>query len=155
MKRFVLVLAALSAGALLVLGAALAHGPGPTHPGQGRTMNMSASHSAKLWIFHVSRGCHSWSDGNRIAETVRLTLNRGGRLVIVNEDVDVHRLVQIKGRRVPLGGLMMMNHSTLVVFPKAGLYRFKTEVVEMKGMHMSEVKTVGPDHELALVVRVK
>ena len=153
MKRLLLALAVLGAAGGLAVGSAFAHGPGPKHPGAGRTMGMHAGGTAKLWILHVAKGCHSWTDGKRVAETVRLTINHGGRLVIINQDIDAHQLVELAGPRLALHGPMMMNHGLRFVFRKTGVYHFKTKTVEMPGM--PEVKTVGPDHELALIVTVK
>ena len=153
MRSLTIALAAAGAVGTLALGSAFAHGPGAEHPGAGRTMGMHATGAAKLWILHVARGCHSWSDGKRVAETVRLTINRGGRLVIVNQDVDMHQLVQTAGSKVATGAPMMMNHRVGVVFRRSGTYRFKTRVLEMEGM--MDVKTIGPDHALRLVVTVK
>ncbi len=153
MKKLLLAAVAAAFGSALILGSAFAHGPGPTHPGAGRTMGMHATGTAKLWILHVAKGCHSWTDGKRMAETVRLTINPGGRLVVVNQDIDGHKLVQTAGPRVAVGRPMAMNHGTTIVFRKPGLYKFKTRTFEMPGM--AEVHTVGPDHELTLIVRAE
>ena len=157
MKRLLVAIVVTASAGAITLGSAFAHGPGPKHPGEGRTMAMSVSGNAKLWILHVDKGCHSWSNGSRVAETVRLSMHRGAQLTILNEDVDVHQLVEMRGPRAFLGSpLMMMNHATIVTFRKAGVYHFKTRVVEMKGMNMMpKVDTKGPDHSLYLVVTVR
>lgn len=138
---------------LALVGIAFAHGPEPAKPTPGRVLSIQGSTGAKLWIVHVQRGCHSWTDGKRMGETVRLTLERGGRLRVFNNDLDAHRLVQLAGPRLALGPAMMPSHATTVVFRKPGLYRLRAVVSEMPGM--PKVKTVGPDHVLFLVVRVR
>jgi hypothetical protein len=77
-------------------------------------------------------------------------VGRTARLCIV--DVDAHRLVQSFGPNLHFAAMMMTGQRTSVTFSKAGLYRFKTAVVEMKGM--PKVKTMGPDHNLVVTVRV-
>jgi len=106
-----------------------------------------------ITIVHVTRGCHSWKVNAHVSPSAALTLRRGATLRVVDQDVDAHRLVQLAGPKIRLGGAMMMNHGKTLVFQKAGLYRFTTRVVEMAGM--PEVKTIGPDHTLLLTVRVR
>src|SRR6266511_3381394 len=85
--------------------------------------------------------------------TMRLSVGRGGRLSILNQDVDAHQLLQLSGpTKLHLGGPMMMNHGTTIAFAKRGVYRLKTKTVEMPGM--AEVETIGPDNTLRLVVTV-
>ena len=80
-------------------------------------------------------------------------MRHGGRLTILNQDVDFHRVVQLAGPRIATGSRMMMNASVRLRFTKSGLYRFKTVTSEMPGM--MDMKTVGPDYQLLLTVRVK
>lgn len=150
MKRFPIAVALTGAVASVALASAFASAP---HPGGGRTIVMRATGTAKLTIVHVARGCHSWTNGDRIGETVRLTLDRGGRVVIVNQDVDAHKLVQTAGPKVVTGAPMMMNSRRTIVFRQAGMYHLKTRTVEMPGM--PEIDTAGPDHALWLTVTVK
>ncbi len=113
----------------------------------------SAPASRKLTIQHVRKGCHVWSNGKTTSPTMRLSLGRGGRLSILNQDVDAHQLLQLSGpTKLHLGGPMMMNHGTTIAFAKRGVYRLKTKTVEMPGM--AEVETIGPDNTLRLVVTV-
>jgi hypothetical protein len=115
----------------------------------------AAPDSAQLTILHVQEGCHIWSDGNRRAATMRLTMAEGGTLTLVNQDVDVHRLVQLAGPDVALGGTLMMGGRTALVFSEPGLYRLRTETVEVEGMEeMMDVETEGPDNELEVEVEV-
>lgn len=84
-----------------------------------------------------------------------LRLATGGTLSVLNNDIDVHRLVQVGGPGLALGGPMMMGGKAAIVFPKPGTYRLRTEVVEIEGMdEMMEVETEGPDNDLELRVQV-
>lgn len=151
MKRQLIAVAGIGA-ALFLVGGALAHGPGPKHPGAGRVIQVKASGQTTIWILHVARGCHSWSDGKQVGETARVTMQRGSRLMIVNQDIDGHTLIQTSGPRIALRVQMMMGHGTAVTFRQSGNYRFRTKTFEMPGM--GDMKTIGPDHELMLVVQV-
>ena len=51
-----------------------------------------------------------------------------------------------------LGGAMMMNRGMTLTFSKVGVYRLGTKTVEMPGG--MDVKTVGPDKHLRLLVTV-
>lgn len=150
MKRFLIGLTLAGAAGAVALTSALASGP---HPGGGKIITMRATGTAKLTVVHVAKGCHSWTNGDRIGESVRLTLNRGGRLVIANQDIDAHKLVQTAGPRVATGAPMMMGSTRSIVFRKAGMYHMKTRTVEMPGM--PEIDTAGPDHGLWLIVTVR
>jgi hypothetical protein len=112
----------------------------------------AAAKSPQLRIVHVQKGCHLWSYGTKAAATMQLTLRRGATLTIVNNDVDMHRLVQLAGPKIGSGSPMLMMHPTRIRFVHAGVYRFTTKPSEMPGM--SEVETTGPDHVLRLTVRV-
>jgi hypothetical protein len=70
---------------------------------------MQAKGSAELTIVHIVNGCHNWTDGKTIAEKAYVTLQRGGRLTILNQDVDIHKLVQFAGPRIATGTAMAMN----------------------------------------------
>lgn len=140
MKRLLLVLlsASLAIGLLSATGLAAPASPSKT---------------VKLSIVHVQSGCHTWSTGKMQPPQFSLTLRRGDRLSVGNVDVDAHKLVQVAGPKLRFAGMMMTGHGTAITFSKAGLYRFKTVVVEMAGM--PEVKTTGPDHNLILTVRAE
>lgn len=117
------------------------------------------STSSKLRIEHVPEGCHVWSDGGRRAASMRLRLGKGGVLTVLNQDVDAHRLVQVGGPKLRLGGVMPMGGRSPIAFARPGLYRLRTESVEVEeGEHMEgmmEVETEGPDNELQLEVVVR
>jgi hypothetical protein len=153
MKKFVTAFGASAVVGLVVLGTALAHGPGPVRPSTGRVVKVQAGSSAELTIVHIVRGCHNWTNGKVIAEKADVTLRQGGRLTILNQDVDIHKVVQLAGTRIATGKGLRMNASVKLRFAKAGLYRFKTVTSDMPGM--PEMKTVGPDYQLVLIVRVK
>ena len=153
MTRFVIALGASAAVGLVALGTALAHGPGPVHAPTGRVVTIHAGSAAELTIVHIVKGCHNWTDGKTIAEKADVTLRHGGRVTILNQDVDLHKVVQLAGPRIVTGKTMAMNASVKLRFGRAGLYRFKTVTSEMPGM--PEMKTVGPDYRLILVVHAR
>jgi plastocyanin len=106
-------------------------------------------------IVHVKRGCHVWL--YRGTQTARLTvkLRAGGTLSITNNDVMPHKLVKTSGPAVRFVGKRAMSHmsaSVKVRFGHGGVYKFVTKAGEdYAGMDM---KTVGEDNVLRLVVRV-
>jgi hypothetical protein len=153
MKKLVIALGGSVVVGLAVLGTALAHGPGPVHSPTGRVVKMQAKGTAELTIVHIVNGCHNWTDSKTIAEKADVTLQRGGRLTILNQDVDIHKLVQLAGPRIATGKAMAMNATAKLRFAKSGLYRFKTVTSEMTGM--PDMKTIGPDYRLLLFVHVR
>jgi hypothetical protein len=108
----------------------------------------------KLTIQHVQKGCHVWSDGQTTGAMMRLHLKAGQKLSILDQDVDAHQMMELAGpRHLRMGGPMMTSHGMTVAFMKKGVYRLGTKTVEMKGGGM-DVKTVGPDNNLRLLVTV-
>ena len=163
MNKLLIALLGFAVGGALVLGPAFAFerttsssGTPTPMPAMGAGMMGGAVGTAgapvRLTIVHVQTGCHVWSDGKRQAASMRLSLRRGARLAILDRDIDAHQLVQLSGPRLSLGGPMMMNHGTTVVFRQAGVYRLTTRTIEMPGM--PEIKTIGPDNTLRLTVKV-
>ena len=130
------------------------------HMNGGMTMSgsMMASNSLatrKLTIQHVQRGCHVWSNGKRTGSMMRLHLSPGQKLSITDNDVDPHQMLEFAGpARLQMGGPMMMNQGETIAFMKKGVYRLGTKTVEMPGGDEMEVKTVGPDNKLRLVITV-
>jgi len=127
-------------------------------PGMGGAGMMgstpAAAASRKLTIRHVLKGCHVWSSGKTLSPMMELTLESGGKLSILDQDVDAHQLVQLSGpTKLDLGGPMMMNRGSTLTFARNGVYRFRTKTVETSGMGM-EVDTKGADNILRLVVTV-
>ena len=102
-------------------------------------------------IVHVTKGCHVWSMGAKKNASLNLTLKHGATLTVVNQDLDMHKLVQVSGPKIAAGPFMMMNQRVVLRFAKTGVYRFHTKVADMRGM--PEAKTMGPDNKLVLTVR--
>ncbi len=120
----------------------------------GSTMASNSLATRKLTIQHVQNGCHVWSDGKTTASMMRLHLKPGQKLSILDNDVDAHQMMELAGpTHLQMGGPMMMNHGMTLAFAEKGVYRLGTKTVEMPGGAM-EVKTVGPDHQLRLVITV-
>lgn len=153
MNKVVIALTASVAAGLVVLGTALAHDPGPVRAPTGRVVKIQAGSAAELTILRIIRGCHNWTDGKTIAEKADVTLRHGARLTILNQDVDRHRVMQMRGPRIATGKAIGMNTSLALRFAKPGLYRFMTVTFEMPGM--PEMKTIEPDYRLILVVQAK
>jgi plastocyanin len=153
MNKVVIALTASVAAGLVVLGTALAHGPGPVRAPTGRVVKIQVGSAAELTIVHIIRGCHNGTDGKTIAEKADVTLRHGARLTILNQDVDRHRVMQMRGPRIATGKAIGMNKSLALRFAKPGLYRFMTVTSEMPGM--PEMKTIEPDYRLILVVHAK
>jgi hypothetical protein len=123
--------------------------------GMSSGMTGSASLAAqKLTIQHVQKGCHVWSNGHATGAMMRLHLRLGQKLSILDQDVDAHQMMELAGpMHLRMGGPMMMNRGMTFAFTNKGVYRFATKTVEMEGGGM-EVKTVGPDNNLRLLVTV-
>src|SRR5262245_14308244 len=111
-----------------------------------------AAVTRQVAIVHVQKGCHVWSAGATRTASLNLTLHRGDRVAVVNQDLDMHRLVQVAGPAIAPEPFMMMNQRVVLHFTKAGLYRFHTRVADMRGM--PKAKTIGPDNKLVLTIRV-
>jgi hypothetical protein len=129
-----------------------------SHMAQGGSDMMASASTApassKLTIQHVRRGCHVWSNGKMTSPMMRLALKPGGTLSVLDQDVDAHQMLQFAGpMRLHMGGPMMMARGTTITFPRKGVYRLGTKTVEMPGQ-MMDVKTIGPDNKLRLVVTV-
>jgi hypothetical protein len=125
----------------------------------GMTMSPAArpttasAQTVSLTILHVQRGCHVWSNGKTTGAMMRLHLKRGQTLSIMDMDVDAHKMMQFSGpMHMQMGGPMMTTHGMKMTFTKKGIYRFGTKTVAMAGM--TDVKTIGPDNKLRLVVTV-
>jgi hypothetical protein len=106
----------------------------------------------RVAIVHVQKGCHVWSVGATRTASLRVSLHIGDRLTVVNQDIDMHKLIQVSGPKTNVGAFMMMNQRVLLRFTRVGVYRFHTRVADMRDM--PEVKTIGPDNKLVLTVRV-
>lgn len=79
---------------------------------------------------------------------------RGGRLTVLDQDLDPHQLVELKGPRLRMPAPMAMMGTGRLRFMRPGIYRLATKTVELPGQSMPEAKTVGPNNQLRLVVTV-
>jgi plastocyanin len=152
MKKLLFAVAGTVTVGLALMATALAHGPGPVHAPTGRVIKMQGQ-SQEMTIVHIVQGCHNWTNGSMLAERADVTMRHGGRLTILNQDVDAHRVVQLSGPKIATDAKMVMNKSVALRFAKAGTYRFKTTTSEIMGM--PKMKTVGADYQLLLTVHVK
>jgi hypothetical protein len=84
---------------------------------------------------------------------MHLTMHTGQMLRVMNQDVDMHRMVETMGPTIMrLGGPMAQGMTRTLTFTKPGTYIFGTKVSPMKGM--PDVQTIGPDNTLKLTVTV-
>lgn len=133
--------------------------PMTSSAGRAGMMMASASQPSRpqaraLTIQHVLHGFHVWSGGGLTGSLMRMHLRVGQELMIKDMDVDAHRMLEFSGpMHLHLGGPMMGGRHMTLVFPKKGVYRLGTKTVEMPGVGM-DVKTIGPDNHLRMVVTV-
>jgi plastocyanin len=138
-KTFSTILVGLVASAVLV-GAALA-----------------APRAATLTIRHQTKGCHTWAfTGGAWKATQQITLAKGAKLTVVDNDIMPHTLVQQSGPQAKLSTPAMrhMGARATAVFSKTGTYVFRTKAGE-DYPSMSNMKTIGEDNALRLVVKVR
>ena len=110
-----------------------------------------------LTIRHQMRGCHSWSfNGGPWKPSLKITVEPGTTLKVIDNDVMPHKLVQLAGPKATLIAPSMrhMSAQAKVVFSVKGTYRFATRAGE-DYPNMSNMKTVGEDHVLRLTVVVR
>ena len=118
---------------------------------------VAAPESATLTIRHQMKGCHSWAfAGGTWSATQSVTLARGAKLTVVDNDVMPHKFVQLSGPQAKLTTPVMkhMGAQASVIFGKAGSYVFSTKAGEDYAS-MSGMKTIGEDNVLRLIVTVK
>lgn len=127
--------------------------------------------SSTVLIRHQVAHCHAWSvNGGPFGAALQLSLQRGGTITFMNNDVMPHRLIELAGAHVamrngttvPMGAGMhgsaapgVMNHmgaTTSVKLARPGVYRFRTRAGED---YMAGVKTTGEDNVLTLTVTVR
>ena len=109
--------------------------------------------SASLSIVHVQKGCHVWVEDGKQSADLRIPLARGGRLSVLNQDIDGHKLVEVAGPvKLKLPTSMQMNGRMILTFPMAGVYQLDTSTFQLKGM--PDVRTTGADNVLRLTVVV-
>src|SRR4051812_23013652 len=123
--------------------------------GLGLALSASAAPTSSLTIRHQVRGCHSWSfNGNAYKPAQAIHLAKGATLVVTDNDVMPHKLVQLSGPAEKVTGKLLMNRMGATVrltFTKAGVYRFTTKAGED---YMAGVKTVGEDNVLHATITV-
>ncbi|MDX6628458.1 MAG: hypothetical protein QOH00_704 [Gaiellales bacterium] len=131
----------------------------------------SATNPSTLVIRHQTHGCHSWSlDGGAYKPSQAVTIRRGGSLIVTNNDVMPHKLIETSGPAVtitrlsagmagmglkgkfPPAMMARMRSAAKVSFTKAGIYKFTTKAGED---YMSGIKTIGDDNVLKLTVTVR
>ena len=171
MSKTLLAIGGFAAGALAVVAITqYGHAPhtAPVGSGMGTTAVMTRTGSmmgaapttttttrtVALSIRHVLRGCHVWNENGRQAAMMRISLQRGGRLSILDQDLDAHKLVEVSGPRLMMPAAMSMMDTANLRFTHPGVYRLATKTVEVPGAEMPEAPTIGPDNHLKLVVTV-
>jgi plastocyanin len=137
MKKTLLALLIAAAGVLIVASVGAA----------------GAANTKRVTIMHVQKGCHVWSAGTTRTASLRVSLKVGDKLTVLNQDVDMHKLVRVSGPWINTGAFMMTSQSATLRFAKVGLYRFHTRVADMRGM--PEMETIGPDNGLVLTILVR
>jgi hypothetical protein len=118
---------------------------------------VAAPSAATLTIRHQTKGCHTWAfTGGAWKASQHVTLAKGAKLTIVDNDIMPHTLVQQSGPQAKLSTPTMrhMGARATAVFSKTGTYVFKTKAGE-DYPSMSHIKTIGEDNVLRLVVTVK
>jgi plastocyanin len=113
--------------------------------------------STMIMIRHQIRGCHAWAVNNGTYKASQtLTLKRGTVVTFMNDDVMPHTLVLTKGPALTFAPAKMghMGAVLKVTFRHAGVYSFKTRAGE-DYPGMGEMKTIGEDNVLRLVVTVR
>jgi plastocyanin len=113
----------------------------------------TATH-ATLMIRHQVHGCHAWSvDGSAYKPLQVLALRHGGTLVVTDDDVMSHTLVETNGPSVRIAhpDMARMGATVRITFTHPGTYRFTTKPGED---YMKGVETIGADNVLRLTVNV-
>jgi hypothetical protein len=121
------------------------------------TSTASAHMPKTITIRHQVRGCHTWSFANGpYRASLKVKLDRDTSLVVVNNDVMPHRLIEVAGpkARVFTANMNRLQAKATVTFGRPGVYRFTTKPGEdYKWMH--GMKTVGEDNVLRLTITVR
>jgi plastocyanin len=108
----------------------------------------------KVTIHHQTKGCHAWAiDGQTPQASTTVSLAVGGTLLVTDDDVMPHTLMQTGGPSAQLidPAMRHMGSAATVTFAKAGVYTFTTKAGED---YMSGVNTTGPDNTLKMTVKV-
>jgi hypothetical protein len=118
---------------------------------------VAAPSTSTLTIRHQTKGCHTWAfAGGGWKATQHVTLAKGAKLTVVDNDIMPHTLVQQSGPQAKLSTPAMrhMGARATAVFAKTGTYVFRTKAGE-DYPSMSNMKTIGEDNVLRLVVKVR
>ena len=118
------------------------------------TTNAAPSAPVKVTIHHETQGCHAWAiDGQMPMASATVSLAVGGTLLVTDDDVMPHTLVQTGGPSAQMVGPAMqhMGSAATVTFAKAGVYTFTTKAGED---YMTGIHTTGPDNTLKMTVTV-
>jgi hypothetical protein len=149
MKRLALTITAALA-TLAIAGC----GGGSTAAATHATTNAAPAAPVKVTIHHATKGCHAWSiDGQTASASQTESLAVGGSMLVTDDDVMPHTLVQTGGPAAQLIDPAMRHMGSLstVTFPTAGVYTFTTKAGED---YMSGVSTTGADNTLKMTVTV-
>jgi len=102
-------------------------------------------------IKHFFRGCHVFVKNEKPA--ISLRLRKGDRIQLLDHDVMDFDVAQTAGPRVPLADPRLRRSEVrLLVFRKAGLYRF--EATNVQASEELGLQTLGPDNILRITVRI-
>ena len=119
---------------------------------------VAAPRTATLTIRHQVKGCHTWafSGSGSWKATQAITLAKGAKLTVIDNDIMPHTLVQVSGPKAQLStpAMRRMSARATATFPAVGKYVFRTKAGE-DYPSMSDAKTVGEDNVLRLVVTVR
>jgi plastocyanin len=108
----------------------------------------------KVIIHHETKGCHAWAvDGQTPQANASVSLAVGGTMLVTDDDVMPHTLMQTGGPSAQLidPAMRHMGSAATVTFAKAGVYTFTTKAGED---YMSGIQTTGPDNTLKMTVTV-
>jgi hypothetical protein len=110
-------------------------------------------------IQHQDAGCHAWSvEGGPDRATLAVRLHVGDRILISNDDLMTHRLVELAGPRIAMPPTMVQSTfhhpgggTVQLTFARSGSYRFRT----IDGTDPDKpVATSGAENVLRLNVQV-
>ena len=116
----------------------------------------ASPNNARVTIRHQTAHCHAWAlNSGPYAAHLDTSVAVGGTIIVTNNDVMPHRLIEKSGPNAVLSSSPSMSHvgaKLKVMFPRAGTYIFTTKAGED---YMKGVKTTGDDNVLTLKVVVR
>jgi plastocyanin len=119
----------------------------------------TTSTTVYVTIRHQDAGCHAWAVvGGPYRATLQLRLRVGDRILVSNDDLMTHRLVQLAGPRMTMPPTMVQSTfhhpgggTVALTFERSGSYRFRS----IDGTDPDKpVATSGAENVLRLNVRV-